>query len=457
MSELLELAEKVAGWSRQGEAVEVYVSRRAETEVRVFEGEVESLSSATSAGAGIRVVAGREVAGREAAGSRQGFAYAGSLDEEVLGETLDEARDNAAFSTPETWVGLPGPDGAAPAVLDLWRDELPGYPAQRKVDAALDLERRARAGDPRVRQVESATWGDVANEMAVASSLGMRASDRSTACYLSVMAVAGEGADSQVAVGHSVGRAPSDLVADKAAGEAVSRAVRLLGAVQPRSRHLTVVFEPRVSAQLLGLLGSVLSGERVLKGRSLFAERMGEAVAGPLVTLVDDPTNQAAWGAACFDDEGLACRHNTMIEQGVLRRFLYDSTSARRAGTSSTASAVRAGFKSGPSVGARAVYLAPGEPSAEAVLAGVSDGLLVQAVSGLHSGVNLVSGDFSVGAVGLLIEGGTLGTPVREVTIASSIQRILQTVSAVGNDLEWLPSAAAGVTMAIAEMSMSGA
>jgi PmbA protein len=447
VSELLAVASRVAGWARDGEDVEVYVCRGTETEVRVYEGEVESLSSATSAGAGVRVVSG----------SRQGFAYAGALDEDVLAETLAEARDNATFSSPEAWVGLPEPDGARAVRMDLWSDELAGYPTARKVNAALDLERAVRAGDPRVRQVESANWGDACREKALASSLGVQASDRSTACYLSAVAVAGDGSGSQVAYGYSVGRRPDELDSAKAASDAVTRAVRLLGATKPRSAHLPVVFEPRVSTQLISLLGSVLSGEAVLKGISLFAERLGEQVAAPGVSLVDDPTQPEAWGAASFDDEGLACRRNTMIEGGVLRAYLYDSTSARRAGTLSTASAVRAGYKSAPGVGTRAVQLLPGELSPEGVLARLGDGLLVQSLSGLHSGVNPVSGDFSVGAEGLLFRGGELSSPVREMTIASSIQRMLLCVSDVGNDLQWLPSSAAGVTIGISEMSMSGA
>jgi PmbA protein len=447
LSELAELAERVAGWSRDGESVEVYVSRGTETEVQVYEGEVESLSSATSAGAGIRVVSG----------GRQGFAYSGALDEDVLVATLEEARSNAQFSSPEPWVGLPEPDGAEPVALDLWRDELAAWPTQRKVDAALDLEREVRAGDPRIRLVESARWGDSSSEMAVASSLGVLASDRSTACYLSAIAVAGEGTESKVAHGYTVGRGPSELSPAKAANDAVDRAVRMLGATKPRSAHVPVVLEPRVSAQLLSLLGSVLSGERVLKGISLFSDRLGETVAAPGLTLMDDPTEPAAWGAAAFDDEGLACRRNVMIEAGVLRRFLYDTTSARRAGTGSTASAVRAGYKSAPGVGARAVQLQPGELSPNEVLAQVGDGLLVQSVTGMHSGVNPVSGDFSVGAEGLLVRRGELASPVRELTVASSIQRMLQGVIAVANDTEWLPSRAAGVTLAISEMSMSGA
>jgi PmbA protein len=447
LTELLDLASRVAGWARHGEDIEAYVRRGTETDIRAYGGEVESLSSATSAGVGVRVVSG----------GRQGFAYAGSLDEEVLAETLGEARDNAAFVSPEAWVGLPGPDGQGPVPLNLWRDELAGYPTARKVSAALDLERAVRAGDPRVRQVESANWGDSWAEMALASSLGVQASNRSTACYLSAVAVAGEGAESQLGYGYSIGRGPSDLDPSKAAGDAVTRAVRLLGATKPRSAHLPVVFEPRVSAQLIGLLGSVLSGETVLKGISLFAERLGEAVAATGVTLVDDPTDPQAWRAASFDDEGLACRRNILIDAGVLRSYLYDSTSARRAGTSSTASAVRAGYKSAPGVGARAVHLLPGELGPDEVLAQLGDGLLVQSLSGLHSGVNPVSGVFSVGAEGLLFRGGELSSPVRELTIASSIQRMLQGVVTVGNDMQWLPSSAAGVTIAISEMSMSGA
>ncbi|HET9058455.1 MAG TPA: metallopeptidase TldD-related protein, partial [Acidimicrobiales bacterium] len=366
-------------------------------------------------------------------------------------------RDNATFATPEEWVGLPVPDGASPVPLDLWRDELVSCPTEHKVDAAFDLERRAKSGDARIRLVESASWGDVWAEMAIASSLGIAAADRSTACWLSVVAVAAEGDESQTAYGYSVGRSPSELDADKAAGDAVSRAVRLLGAKKAKSAHLPVVFEPRVSAQLISMLGSVMSGEMVLKGTSLFADRLGELVAAPLLTLVDDPTNPLAFGASAFDDEGLACRRNTLVTEGRLAMFLYDTTTARRAGTASTASAVRAGFKSAPGIGARALFVEPGAQSPAQVLEQLGDCLLVQSLSGLHSGVNLISGDFSVGAEGVLVNGGTPGAPVREVTIASSIQRMLQEVVAVGNDVEWLPSSAAGLTLAVGDMSMSGA
>jgi PmbA protein len=174
------------------------------------------------------------------------------------------------------------------------------------------------------------------------------------------------------------------------------------------------------------------------------------------VTLVDDPTDARAYGAASHDGEGLACRRNVLIADGVLRMFVYDTVSGRRAGTVSTGSAVRGGFAGTPSAGCRALVLAPGDKGLEQILAAVGDGLYVQTVSGIHSGVNTVSGDFSVGAEGLMIRGGTLAEPVREVTVASTLQRMLQGVVEIGGDLRWLPGTAAGQTLAVAEMALSG-
>lgn len=445
--DLLDLATRVAAQARAGEQVEAYVSRGSETEVRVYEGDIESVSSAETAGIGIRVVAG----------DRQGFAYAGSLDDAVVVETLAEARDNAGFATPDRWVGLAQPDGVSAAELDLWREELAAFPAERKVALALELEKAVRAGDGRIRQVEASDWGDASFESAVATSTGIAATTRRTACYLSASAVAGEGSETQTGSGYSVGREPADLDLAKAASDAVERATRLLGATKPKSSRLTVILEPRITATLLAILGGILDGESVLKGRSLFAERLGESVSAAAVTLTDDPTDPEAYGASPYDAEGLACRRNVLIRDGSLERFLYNSYAARRAGTSSTGSAVRAGYKSAPGIGARALSLVPGTKAPEQILAEVGDGLLVQSVSGIHSGVNPVSGDFSVGAEGLLVRGGELAGPVREFTIASTIQRMLLGVVAVGSDLERLPSSAAGVTLAIGDVSLSGA
>jgi len=183
---------------------------------------------------------------------------------------------------------------------------------------------------------------------------------------------------------------------------------------------------------------------------------VGETVASPLVSLVEDPTDPRAWGSSTVDDEGLASRRVPLVDAGVLSGYVHSTWTARRAGVASTASAVRGGFKSTPTSGCRAASLAPGAAEAAALLAGVADGVLVQDVSGLHSGVNPVSGDLSTGAQGLRIRNGELAEPLREFTIASTLQRLLHDVTAVGNDVTWLPMSAAGVTLVVADVSISG-
>ena len=275
-------------------------------------------------------------------------------------------------------------------------------------------------------------------------------------CSVYAYAMAGDGAETQTGYGYSVARNPRELDVAKAAGQAAERATAMLGARQPASRRITVVLEPMVTASLLGLIASALSGEAVLKGRSMFADRLGEEVAAPIVALVDDPTDVDAFGATAYDAEGLATRRNILLEGGLVRRFLQNTYSGRRSGTASTGSAVRGGFKSTPGVGSRALSLTPGERDQPQLLADVGEGLLVRTVIGLHSGANPVSGDFSVGVEGLMVRDGALAEPVREATVASTLQRMLKDVTAVGSDLEWLPGGAAGVTLVVGDVSLSG-
>ena len=443
--DLLAVADRVVGLAGPGEQVEAVVVRGTDTEIKVYEGEVESLSSAQSQGIGIRIV-------RD---GRQGFAYAGSLDESVIDETLAEARDNAGFGEVDEWFGLAEPDGVAVADLDLYRDELVSFPADRKVELAIELEKAVRATDVRIVGIESAEYVDSVGESAIVTTTGIRSLSRDTSCYVATYALAEEDGEVQTGFGFSVGHQPSELDVAVAATEAADRATRMLGAVKPASERLTVVLDPWVTAQLLGILAFTLNGESVLKGRSLFADRLGEEVASPLITLVDDPTDPAFFTATDTDGEGLATRRNSLIEGGVLQMFVHNAYTGRRAGTASTGSAVR-GFTSTPGVGCMATSLVPGDRSPAELIAGVGEGILVQEVSGLHSGVNPVSGDFSTGAEGLRIRGGELAEPVREFTIASTLQKMLKDVTAVGDDLTQLPMSAAGVSLVVADVTLSG-
>ena len=445
VAELQQIADRVVAMAKPGEHIEAFVSRDAETDIRIYEGQVEHFVAAKTEGVGIRVI-------RE---GRTGFAYAGVLDEAAVAEVLAEARDNVQFGTPDQWAGLAEPDGVEVIEQDLWNDALAEYSTDGKIALAKELERLTLAVDSRIR-VDDANYADVASESAVATTTGIRRTGRENGCYVVVSTLADDGDETQTGFGFSVGRSPIEFDLGKAAKEASDRATRLLGATKPSTKRTTVVLDPYVTASFLGIISSTLNGESVAKGRSLFKDRLGENVANSMVTLVDDPTNPKAYTATDLDGEGLAARRNVLIDAGVLQQFVHSSYSARRVGARSTGNAIRGGFKGTPGVGCLALQLLPGQRDQDALIADIDDGVLIQSVSGLHSGVNAISGDFSAGASGLTITNGQVGGPIREFTIASTLQRMLQDVVEIGNDVDWLPMRAAGVTLAIRDVTMSG-
>jgi PmbA protein len=448
--DLLSLARDVASSARSGEQVEAYVMRTRETDIDVFRGDIESLAVAGVHGVGVRIITDH----------RQGFAWAGTFDPEVVAETVAEARDNATFAEPDEWNALASIDDAhssAVPALDLWREDLLAVSTDDKVRFTIDLDSRVAAADPRIREVESTSYGDGLVEAAIASSTGVEAAVRRTVCSASAVVLAEADGQTQTGYGLSVGRSFSDLDADYIVAMATERALRLLGARQPKGRRLPVVFDPIVTAAFLGVLSAAFNGEAMLKGRSLFLDRVGEVVAAPIVDLADDPTDPSMPGAATHDAEGVPCRRNPLVSAGVLQGFLHNSATGRRAGTATTGSATRAGFSSTPGVGVRALQLKPGTRGHDEILASISDALYVQSVSGLHSGTNPISGDFSVGAEGLIVRDGAFAEPVREVTIASTLPRMLLDITEIGSDVTVLGGSTAGVTLVVSDMTMSGA
>jgi PmbA protein len=443
--ELLDVAARIAERAGPGEQIEAYVARSTSTSVRAYGGDVESLTQASTAGVGVRVIVDR----------REGFAYAGTLDEGVVLEALAEARDNATFAEPDEWNGLAEPDGVEAPDLDLWRESLAEIPTADKVAMALELERAVTAKDPRITGVRTSAFTDARGEGAVATSTGIRAWGRAGTCYLAVEALAVEGGETQTGYGLSVGRELGDLDIDEAAGDAALRATRLLGSTKPATQRVTLVLEPRLTATVLGIVGGMLNGGAVIKGRSPFAERVGELVASPLLSFVDDPTDARSLGAETHDGEGLAHRRNPLVVDGVLQGFLHNTYTGRRSGTASTGSAVR-GFSSTPGVGADALAVAPGSGSHEDLLGAVDLGVLVTSMAGLHSGVNPVSGDFSVGVEGLMVRKGALAEPIREATIASTVQRLLLDIAAGGAGRQGLAHRTRGVTLVIPDVALSG-
>ena len=448
MSDLLDLASKAVSEARSGESVEAFLTHEREFQVKVYDGEVESLSSAEPRGAGVRVVDG----------GRVGFSYTTDLSDAGLRATVEAARENAKYSTEDDAVGLA--EAWAEPVSDI--EGLIGsgqseVSPQQKIDFAIDLERVTRSVDDRVR-TEEAGYSDSESEVVIATSTGIAGSYRRTDAWCYTVAIATEGDDTQIGFEFDLARGLKDLDGELVARHGAEKALSTLGAGKIPSGHMPIVLDPYVAGRFLGVIGVALTGEAVQKGRSLFAGKIGESVADPRVTMIDDGRATGAPGAAPWDAEGVPTQRTPVISGGKLESFLYDLTSARRDGTRSTGNASRAGFKSGPGPSPSNLALEPTGETKEEVFARAGNALWVHDFHGVHSGTNPVSGDFSVGVTATLLENGVPSQPVKEVTIATPMLDILSRIEAVADDRRWLPFGGAygGATTLISEMTVAG-
>jgi PmbA protein len=425
---------------------EAWAEERQGLELRVYDGAVESLTDAGGRGLGLRVFLD----------GRSGYAYGTDLSDDGLRALAEAAQGGAACADPDEFGGLPESFGAS-SISGLHSPEIERWTTERKVDLAVAVDRAARAVKG-VTQVEQTVYADTRERVAIANSRDFASSYEASSAWSYSSAFAGEGADLMTGLGVGLARDPAGLDAEAIGTEAGERALALVGARQPESRRCPVVLDAFVAASFAGFIGGMLSADAVQRGRSLFAGKLGEEVAAPELRLADDPTDPDGLAGAPFDGEGSPTRRNALIEGGRLSTYLYDTRTARKDGRETTASASRGSYRAPPSVGTSNLVLDAGTSSLDELVAQAGDGLFVTDVAGLHSGVNPVSGTFSVGATGRLIEGGELGRPVREITIASDLVTMLKAVRGVGSDARWVPfgGSVKAAPLLLEEMSVGG-
>lgn len=414
-----------------GVELEAYVQFGRTVTVKTFGREVESVSTAEPRGLGVRALRDRRV----------GYAFSADLSPTGIDRVLAEAVDNAWATDPDAFVALPpAPSRLYPRLDGLWRPGISGTKLEEKARLALNAEAAALVVTD-IEMVEESMYTDSEARVAIASTKGVEAEAEQTFCFVYVFAHAGRDGDRQSGQGFSLGREPADLDPEAAGKEAAERARALLGAGPCPTGSYTVVFDRDVMAALLSSIVPALSADAVQKGRSVFAGRLGEGVASPLVTLVDDGLAIDGMATNPFDGEGVPQQITSLVEGGILQAYLHNSYTARKAGAqaASTGNAARHSYRSLPGVGANNLMLRAGQGSLDDLLRRVGQGLYVESVAGVHAGVNPVSGEISLGVTGRLIEGGTLGRPVREVTIASEFVSLLSSVSDLAGDGRWIP------------------
>jgi PmbA protein len=440
----MELTEKLVKKciSLGADAAEVYLETGRNLSVQVLNSEIETIEEASSQGVGFRVFTG----------GRMGFSHCNDFSDLSLEDTISRAIGFAKLSTPDENNVLTDNKDIT-QVTDLYDPGISSEPMDKKIKVALELERLAMKS-PGISKSSGAGYSEGESEVFICNSNGILKSYKSSGCSLGVSVVAEKGDQKNTGDEYCSRVFFSDLLPlDKIASAASARAIELIDPVMISTQKAAVIFDPDVVRSLFGGIISALDGQRILQGASFLKDFMNRQCASPLVTIVDDGTISRSLGSAPFDGEGVPTRKIILIENGVIKSFIYNSNAAKRAGTESTGSASRGGFSSLPGIGTHKVYLQPGKYTPDEIIKNTEKGLLLKEVTGY--GVDPVTGNFSGGASGLWIIDGKITHPVKGVTIAGKAPDILNSIDMTGNDIDMNRSFSAP-TVRVSGMQIGG-
>ncbi len=441
IKELQLLAESLVnyGQSLGADEVEVAVATGKEFSVNVRQQSIEDLTEANFRYLSLKVIKDRRVAS----------ASSSDLSIETLKDLMKKTLKRAELSNPDECAGLPDSvePYVDPASLNLYDPQIAHLEPKEKIKLAFETEKIALA-DPRITNSHGASFGTTEGAFILVNSRGFSGFYKATSCGLSVGIQAGD-TDHRVEDGWFSSRRffseldPPEAVAKKA----IERTVRLLNPRKIKTQQVPVVFEPPQTAWLLGFLFTCIAGTSIYHRASFLVDKLGEKIADPRVTVIDDGLMPGRLGTRPFDSEGVPTRKTMVIEAGVLKNYLCNSYAARKLKLASTGNAEGAG------VGPNNFYLVPGEVSPDEIIASMDRGLIL--VKTIGHGLNPVTGDISRGAFGLWVEKGEIVYPVSEITISGNLGEILNNIELIGSNLQF-EAAICGPTIKVAELTVAG-
>lgn len=407
------------------EDLEAFLISNKSIEIGVFNGELDKYSISESGGLSLRGVAN----------GKMGYSYTEKLDESSIDMLVQEAFENGkyidAIDGDEIFSGSSDYE-----VLDKYDDKLSNTPMVDKIEFTKNIERHAFALDARVSAVQVCGYEEFDQERIIVNTKGVNLSDRLNGAVGYISVVIKDGEDTKTGMGYRVFSDLNSVDYKDIAKEAVDEAISMLGATPIKTGNYPTIIKNTVFADLLQAFSSVFSADNAQKGLSLLGDKVGSKIASPILTLVDNPLYEDGYASKGFDDEGTKTKFKKVIDKGVLTTLLHSWKTAKKEGIQSTGNGSRASYKSTLTISPSNFYIQKGESTFEELVKSIHNGVYIINLAGLHSGLNPVSGDFSLSAYGYEILDGKINRPINQITIAGNLYEVLKSIEAIGNDLE---------------------
>lgn len=422
---------------------ELYFQRRASTKIDSKDQQIDSLTRAEDVGLAVRVIKDRKL----------GFSFTTNLATESIQKAMETALEIASSMPEDDCVNLKSFGSFVYPNVDTLDTRGLMAPVSQKVALAMELEAKCRAADPRITGIRSASFSEVFSEFHLVDSNGEHISHQTTTYTASITCKAEENGDSQMGRDFSFSNYLDNLDIATTAQRAAGFATELLQAGRPPTMRCPAILRNSVVADLVDFLSDSFSAENISKGRSLLADKIGQRLFSEQVTLIDDGLLAGGIATSPFDGEGVPSSRNVLVDGGFIASALYDSYYGAKYSKEPTGNASR-GIKAPPSISTTNLFLQKGKRSVEQLFSGIQKGILITDLMGIHT-ANPVTGDFSLGASGILIENGQLTRPVRSFAVAGNVLDIFRQITDLGSDFRFFGSTGAP-SARIAEISVGG-
>lgn len=407
------------------EDLEVYIESSKQIEIKVFNGEIDKYSISESGGLSLRGIHN----------GKMGYSYTEKIDESSIDMIVNEAYENAKYiDTEDKEEIFKGSEDYKE--INSYGEELSATSIEEKIDLVKKLEIEALSLDERVTSIQECGYKEFDKSRYIVNTKGVDLSDRLNGAGIYIAVIAKDGDDIKTGMGLRMIKDISQADYKAIAKEAVDEAISSLGARPIKSNSYPSVIRNSVFADLLDSFISVFSSDNIQKGMSLLKDKVGTKVASPLLTIVDDPYLKEGF-AYGFDDEGTKTTYKKIIDKGVLTTYLYNWKTAKKDGVESTGNGARGSYKSSLSISPTNFYIEKGNNTFEELIESIEKGVYITDVAGLHSGLNPISGDFSLSASGYEIIDGKINRPINQITIAGNFFEVLNNIDAIGNDLKF--------------------
>lgn len=424
---------------------EIYYSSGKGLKVSVFKGELEKFENAKSGGVSFRGVYN----------GKMGYSYSEKLDETVIPDLIKYAKENSEIINEEEKEEIYSGDKEYKEVKTYYED-LEKVEVDELINKCLEMEKAVFSYSDKIIGCNYCSASMSSGEMYIANSKGLELKKKGNYLVAFTSALAKDGEEIKSGVEVFAGFDINDFNPKKIGEKASEKAISNLGAKSVKSQNYNIVFENECFTDLFSCFIDSFFAESVQKGFSLLKGKLNKKITSDLITITENPLMEKGYSSTPFDSEGVACFNKTVVEKGILKTYLYNLKSAKKDDVKSTGNGFRGGFKGKVSTSITNFYIENGQTEVDEILKNVENGIYIKELSGLHAGVNGISGDFSLLAEGFLIENGKITKPVEQITIAGNYFEMMKNIKQLGNDLKFSTSGIGSPTIFVGELAVSG-